>query len=417
MMRALFSGVSGLRNHQTRMDVIGNNIANVNTVGFKASRATFKEAFVQLLQGASRPPGNSGGINPVQIGTGMNLASTDQLFTQGSMENTGQVLDLAIQGNALFVVNGGAKRLYTRAGNFQLDAEGHLVAPSSGFIVQGINADPLGNFSGGSSIGDVQIRLGDKAPAQATSEIGLVGNLDNSAAIGTTHTMSINVYDDAGSPHTLEITFTKTAAGAWSWAAASTTATITPAGTGNVAFNANGTLQSFTYPGGGSTITMTPTSGGQPFDVTINAGSVNGIDGLAGFANPSNAVVNSQNGYQAGDLVNITVDTRGVITGFFTNGTNRSLAQIALAAFNNPSGLVRSGNNLFEETANSGLAVIGFAGGTNTSTITPGALEGSNVDISQEFTNMIITQRGFQANARVITTADEMLNELVNLRR
>jgi flagellar hook protein FlgE len=416
MMRALFSGVSGLRNHQTRMDVIGNNIANVNTVGFKSSRVTFKEAFVQLLQGATRPSTTSGGINPVQIGTGMNLASTDQLFTQGSLETTGQTLDLAIQGNGMFVLGDGSKRVYSRAGNFQLDAEGHLVSPSSGFFVQGINADPLGNFSSGSTIGNVQIRLGDKAPAQATSEIGLVGNLDNTAAVGATHTMSINVYDTAGSPHTLDLTFTKTGPGAWSWAATSATAAVTPAGAGAVTFNANGSLQSFTYPGGGAALTLTP-AGGQPFDVTVNAGSVNGIDGLAGYANPSNAVINSQNGYQAGDLIDITVDTQGVITGFFTNGTNRNLAQIALASFNNLSGLVRAGNNQFEETFNSGIAVIGFAGGTNTSSITPGALEGSNVDISQEFTNMIITQRGFQANARVITTADEMLSELVNLRR
>ena len=416
MMRALFSGVSGLRNHQTRMDVIGNNIANVNTVAFKASRVTFKEAFVQLLSGASRPLINSGGINPIQIGTGMNLASTDQLFTQGSLESTGQPLDLAIQGNGLFVLSGGSRVSYTRAGNFQLDADGNLVSPASGYIVQGINADPLGNFSSGSAIGNVQIRLGERSPAQATSQVGLAGNLDASAAVGTVHTMSINVYDTAGTPHSLQLTFTKTAANAWDWTPSSTSAPITPAGNGSVTFNGNGSLATFTYPGGGANLTLTP-PGGTAFTVAINAGSVNGIDGLAGFASTSNAVVNSQNGYQAGDLVNITVDTLGVITGFFTNGTSRSLAQIALASFNNPSALVHAGNNVYEESPNSGLPVIGFAGGTNTSTITPGALEGSNVDISQEFTNMIITQRGFQANARVITTADEMLNELVNLRR
>jgi flagellar hook protein FlgE len=417
MMRALFSGVSGLRNHQTRMDVIGNNIANVNTTAFKASRVTFKEAFVQLLQGASRPPGDSGGINPLQIGTGMNVATTDQLFTQGSLENTGQPLDLAIQGAGFFVLDGGNQNVYTRAGNFQLDADGRLVAPSSGFVVQGINADAFGNFSSGSAIGGIQIKLGDKSPAQATSEIGLIGNLDASAAIGTAHTMSINVYDSGGTPHLLQVAFTKTAANQWSWNASTSTAAVTPAGDGLVTFNANGSLASFTYPGGAANLTLTPNGGGQAFNLTINSGSVNGIDGLAGFANPSNAVVNSQNGYQAGDLVNITVDTLGVVTGFFTNGTSRSLAQIALASFNNPSGLVRAGNNVFGESANSGLGVVGFAGGTNPSSITPGALEGSNVDISQEFTNMIITQRGFQANARVITTADEMLNELVNLRR
>ena len=172
----------------------------------------------------------------------------------------------------------------------------------------------------------------------------------------------------------------------------------------------------FTYPDGAAALTLT-TAGGSTFDVAVDAGTVGGIDGLAGFANSSNAVVSAQNGYEAGDLENISVDARGVITGYFSNGVTRSLAQIALANFSNPGGLVRNGDNHYSESSNSGAAVIGFAGGTTSSTLTPGALEASNVDISQEFTDMIIAQRGYQANARVISTADEMLNELVNLRR
>jgi len=417
MMRALFAGVSGLRNHQTMMDVIGNNIANVNTTAFKSSRVTFKEAFVQLLQGASRPPGNTGAINPIQIGTGMNIASIDQLFTQGSLESTGQPLDLAIQGDALFTLSDGPRRLYTRAGNFQLDAQGHLISPSSGFIVQGINADANGNFSTASAIGDVQLQLGDKAPAKATSTVSMSGNLDSSAANGTTHQMGITVYDSTGTPQDLQITFTKTGTGTWDWNATCATATITPAGNGTVSFSNTGSLASFTYPGGGAGITLTPTAGGAPFTVAINAGTINGIDGLASFANPSNAVIASQDGYQAGSLQSISVDEKGVISGYFTNGVTRNLAQVALAQFTNPSGLLRSGDSTYLESANSGSPVVGFAGGTISSTMTPGALEGSNVDISQEFTEMIVAQRGFQANAKVITTADEMLTDLVNLKR
>ncbi len=416
MMRALFSSVSGLRSHQTWMDVIANNIANVNTVGFKGSRVTFKEAFVQLLQGASRPAGNLGGMNPVQIGTGVNVGSIDQLFNQGSLETTGQPLDLAIQGAGFFVLSNGQRRVYTRAGNFQLDADGKLISPSTGYVVQGIVADANGNFSSTSSIGDIQLQLGLRAPARATDLITLTGNLDAGAAVGATHTMGITVYDSAGAPHNLQIVFTNVAPGQWSWTPSCATAPVTPAGSGTVTFNANGSLASFTYPGGGSSLTLTP-PGGSPFSITINPGTLNGIDGLAGFANPSNAVVSSQNGYQAGDLLNISVDTRGVITGFFSNGVTRNLAQIALASFNNPGGLTRSGNNLYEESPNSGTAVVSFAGGTSRSTITPGALESSNVDIAQEFTNMIIAQRGYQANARVISASDEMLNELVNIRR
>ncbi len=416
MMRALFAGVSGLRNHQTRMDVIGNNIANVNTTAFKASRVTFKEAFVQLLQGAARPPGNTGGINPIQIGTGMNVGSIDQLFTQGSLETTGQPLDLAIQGDALFTLSDGPRRMYTRAGNFQLDANGKLIAPSSGFVVQGINADSTGNFSTAAAIGDVQLRLGDKSPAQATSAITLSGNLDANAAVGAVHSMGITVYDQTGTPQNLQVAFTNQGGGVWNWTPSAGTTVVTPAGNGTVSFSPTGSLLGFTYPGGGTDLTLTPAAGAA-FNVTISPGTINGIDGLASFSNPSNAVVNSQNGYQAGSLQSLSVDTRGIITGYFTNGVSRSLAQIALSQFTNPSGLLRSGDNTYLESANSGGPVVGFAGGTITSTITPGSLEGSNVDISEQFTNMIITQRGFQANARVISTADEMLNELVNLRR
>lgn len=417
MMRSLFAGVSGLRNHQTRMDVIGNNIANVNTVAFKASRVVFKEAFAQLLQGASRPPGNLGGINPIQIGSGMNIGSIDQLFTQGSLETTGQTTDVAIQGDGFFVLSNGQRQVYTRAGNFQLDANGKLINPNNGFVVQGINADAFGNFSTSSTITDVQLRLGDKAPAQQTRQISLTGNLDARAVTGDTHSMGVTIYDQTGTPIDLVIDFTKTATG-WDWTASCPSGVATISGSGSVTFGANGSLASFTPAGPPPGLdAIQVTSGSATFNVSINPGSINGIDGLAGFSNPSNAVVNTQDGYPAGDLTNISIDTRGVITGFFTNGVSRALAQIALAQFTNPSGLLRTGDNIYETSANSGTPVLGFAGVSSRSSITPGALENSNVDLSQEFTNMIIAQRGFQANARVITTSDEMLNELVNMRR
>ncbi|MDX2192536.1 MAG: flagellar hook-basal body complex protein [Gemmatimonadales bacterium] len=515
-MRSLFAGVSGLRNHQTRMDVVGNNVANVNTVAFKASRVTFKEAFAQLLQGASRPPGDTGGINPIQIGSGMNIGTIDQMFTQGSLESTGQNTDMAIQGNGFFVVSDGQRRVFTRAGNFQLDADGRLIAPNNGFVVQGINADDTGNFSAASAITDIRLPLGQKSPARSTARVTLTGNLDQNAdgggtittnpgglitglavtqgtpaqgtyvidhaaggtlrmtgpggfdqtitagtagaqvveftqagvtvqvALGTgynpnpasgsidgatfglneltsQHAMGITVYDGAGAPHNLQIVFSKQSTpGTWQWTAsiAGNTASITgalptDAPAGSVQFSGTGSLQAFPV----STLTITPSQGAPAFQVTIDPGTINGIDGLAGFARQSNAVINSQDGYQAGDLTNFSVDKFGVVTGFFSNGVSRSLAQLTLAGFNNPSGLLRTGDNMYEESANSGNAVLGFAGISNTSTITPGALENSNVDISAEFTNMIVTQRGFQANSRVITTSDEMLQELVNLKR
>ena len=178
MMRSLFAGVSGLRNHQTRMDVIGNNIANVNTVAYKSSRVTFAEAFAQLLQGASRPPGDLGGVNPIQIGLGSKIGSIDQNFAQGNLESTGQNTDLAIQGDGLFVLSDGSRNYFTRAGNFQLDANGRMVSPANGFKVQGINADSNGVLSTGSAITDIALPFGKKSPARATTSVTMTGNLD-----------------------------------------------------------------------------------------------------------------------------------------------------------------------------------------------------------------------------------------------
>lgn len=693
MMRSLFAGVSGLRNHQTKMDVIGNNIANVNTVAYKSSRVTFAEAFAQLLQGASRPPGDLGGINPIQIGLGSKIGSIDQNFSQGNLESTGVNTDLAIQGDGLFVVSDGTRSFYTRAGNFQLDANGKLVSPSNGFKVQGINADSLGQLSTGSAVTDIALPFGKKSPARATTKVVLTGNLDaravpkgtilatqgrvyaveqaasngglgsdvsglyargtaNSAVFGmvpdsttitmtdgtnsrtytyvaadtgvgtfdfhslkdlvaeinntfggtgfntlsvvqnsgtgalaftataainlgitssnpallkalgsasgalaaggtalsdefshianttdlltdlrdgaggnlglaaggaitvdgnkggtavttggltvgagttygqlltninttlgvtnitgaaidattgtltingdggianalsglnirsgaagfnavfdsrsgnyverqaasdVTHQAAITVYDSIGTPISLSLNFTKdpTSPNQWLWnASLPAPAVITGGGTGFVTFDTDGRLQTFAYNGGANSLQFDPGSGATaPVDLQLDSGVLGDINGLSQFASPSNAVASSQDGYTMGNLQDISVDSRGIITGFFTNGINQTLAQISLASFNNPSGLIRTGNNMYAESGNSGGAIIGFSGTSNQSTITPGALESSNVDLSQEFTDMIIAQRGFQANARVITTADEMLQELVSLKR
>lgn len=417
MMRALFAGVSGLRNHQTKMDVIGNNIANVNTIGFKATRVTFQEAFSQMLQGATRPIGGLGGLNPIQIGSGVTLGSTDQIFTQGSLETTGSPLDLGIQGDSLFVLSLGGQREYSRAGNFQLDAVGNLISGTTGALVQGVMADSQGVLPTTSTLTGIQLGIGQKAPAKATSLMYMTGNLDSRAVpTDLPYKMGSTAYDATGAAHDLTITFTNTAPGQWTWTATCADAPVTPAGNGTVAFDSAGKLSSFTYPGGGTSLTLTPASGAG-FPVTLNPGTVGGIDGLTGYANASSIGVVRQDGYTAGDLMSVSVDALGIVTGFYNNGVQRNMAQIALARFSNPSGLTRVGGNGYAESPNSGLPQISFASGINSSRITAGSLESSNVDISQEFTDLIVAQRGFQANARVITTADEMLNDLVNIRR
>jgi flagellar hook protein FlgE len=416
MMRSLYAGVSGLRNHQVRMDVIGNNIANVNTVGYKASRVTFKEAFSQILQGASRPPGGvidvAGGRNPIQVGLGMNIGSIDMQFTQGNLESTGVATDLAIQGESFFVVSDGTARFYTRSGAFQLDADGRLVASTNGYVVQGRTA-VQGVLT--DTIGDIKLPFGQKSAAKSTEFAALGGNLNASAPEGTTRQTSMTVYDSQGGKHDLTITFTRSATpNVWDYEiTASDAETAFSNDTGSVEFDESGALVDPESVDFG----FTPLGFTDEQTVNVSFGTPGEIDGLSQFAGSSTAVLREQDGYAMGLLERISIDPTGTIVGAFTNGVTLTLAQLVLADFNNPSGLIRSGDNMYSLSPNSGAAVLGFAGEGSQAGITSGALEMSNVDLAQEFTNMITTQRGFQSNARVITASDEMLQELVNLRR
>lgn len=661
MMRSLFAGVSGLKNHQVKMDVIGNNIANINTVGFKSGRVTFEESLTQLLKDASRAYGQIGGINPQQVGLGSAIGSISTNFAQGNLESTGNTTDLAIQGDAFFVLSDGFSEFYTRAGNFSIDGSGKLVHPVNGYVVQGKMADSLGNIASGTQTANIVLPFGQKAPAQATTQIdyscnlnsdteamaqiwdcdlanyamitatgapgsltigaandtltieidddmgstvsrtitltqqtyasvsnlvaeinakiaadtGLVGevvaetydlsgtdvirmrtadrggssteitlsgnacaNLNLSSATkvtGTdattllndlaivgesltdgdiirisgsnpdatvvssdyvfttgddvqdlidsinnafsgatatisadghllltdsitgetqttvtltffdddgsgsvanipsfysqqtgrdagTHTASITVYDSMGATHTIALTFTNISADAspniWSWEATVNDGDIIPtAGNkGTVRFNSDGSLAIFSA-NDGQDLTFVPGSGADIMNVTLNAGTTGTFTGITQLESPTTTVAKHQDGYGMGNLQTISVDDSGEITGQFSNGISQTLAQIVLATFNNPGGLMRAGNNLYSASSNSGTPVKGTVGGGIQSTISAGALEMSNVDLAQEFTDMIVAQRGFQANARVITTADTLLDEIVRLKR
>lgn len=408
MMRSMFAGVSGLKNHQTRMDVIGNNIANVNTFGFKASRVTFAETYSQTLQGASAPQSNVGGTNPMQIGLGVNIASIDVITTQGNTQTTGVTTDLMIDGNGYFIVANGAQQYYTRAGNFTFDTAGNLVCRSNGLMVQGWMADADGNINTNATAGNIRLPLGTTIPPRATENMMFEGNLFSEATIadGTAtppveaqlFTTSTKVYDNLGTAHTVVVTFERTAAGAWSWTATHDGAA---AGNGNLTFGPDGKIT------GGAT-----------------GGTINGIDvdfsALTQYGLEDSEVKcpdENQDGYAAGTLDSYTIDQTGTVVGVFTNGMRRNIAQVAVATFSNPGGLLNAGGSLFSVSSNSGSAVIGPASQSGRGTIKPGSLEMSNVDLSEQFTDMIITQRGFQSNSRIITTSDEMLQELVNLKR
>jgi flagellar hook protein FlgE len=393
MLRSLYSGISGLRAHQTMLDVTGNNIANVNTTGFKASSAQFQDTLSQMTQGASGPQSGTGGSNPAQIGLGVRVGAVTTNFGQGSSQNTGKGTDMMISGEGFFVTSKGGQQLFTRAGAFNFDAAGQLVSPDGG-ILQGWTATNGAVITGG-PVSDIALNPNTVVPATATTAVGLDGSLPSDAADGTALERVARVYDATGAERNLTLTFTK-AGNAWN--VSGTDGTATAAMTLNQAPNG----------------ILTPAPPATAFTV----GGI-GVDlsKLTASAGMSSVLVSSQNGAAAGKLESYTLGSDGSLIGSFSNGAKQVLAKIALAKFANPGGLEKTGGSSFVATANSGAVQLGAAGDPGIGTLSSGTLEMSNVDLSQEFTNLIVAQRGFQANARIITTSDEVLQELGNLKR
>jgi len=675
MLRSMFAGVSGLQNHQTELDVIGNNIANVNTKGYKAERVNFKENLSQALSVGTKPTTTKGGINPLYVGIGMSIGSIDKVFTQGDLENTGNRLDLAIQGDAFFLLSDGEQEYFTRVGNFTTDSNGYIVYGNTGLRVQGRVADATGDISNQTRIQSIALPFGQKAPAKATEEVQLTGNLDSNTnkvskvlaasyaktasltsvgswadvltatpgglvidatnnqidlvidddadgtinttlnltagtygtlkevvaeinnqidanreisgeivaevytsgsndylrirttdtggadthitlggsfsgaattlnisgtGTGTTastyltdipffeghltdgdvikiggadkagfgrtgsftfladadglgnpstlgdliaaidnvfpgaeimvdnngnltvtdteagvsertcaitltdanynsiatptfntriegrdageHQTSIQIYDSKGKPHTLQINFTNisslTDPDLWRWECSIDNGTIEPtAGNrGYMKFNPDGSLSAIEIEDG-MPLTFEPGEGSATMEINFDPGQAGYFNGLTQFNSTTSAVPNMQDGYGMGELYDYSFDETGTITGHFTNGVSQAIAQIAVATVNNPQGFEQVGDNLFQVGANSGMPVRGWAGSTIQTEISPETLEMSNVDLASEFAKMIISQRGFQANSRVITTADTLLNEIVQLKR
>jgi len=406
MMRSMFAGVSGLRNHQLKMDVIGNNIANVNTVGFKPSRVTFQEMFSQIIRGASAPSDDLGGTNPMQVGLGMSLASIDVMHVQGNLQMTGRATDMAVQGDGFFVVRDEGRRLFTRAGNFCLDGLGYLTSPN-GLRVQGwVAQNGVFPVKDESNLSDIRILKGESIPAEATDEMTWGYNLDAGMAVGDSKSIPIKVFDSLGNVHTVTFTFTKNVAppdNEWTWNAEESGV---PCGNGTLTFATDGTLSA----GGTGTIAFNP-PGADPINIALDFSRV------TQYAGDTTVSAIEVDGYTTGSLTSYSIDARGIITGSYSNGISRELAQVALGLFSNPGGLLKVGDNLFEESNNSGAVRVGEPSTGGRGGVAPGNLEMSSVDLAREFTEMITTQRGFQVNSRVITTSDEMLQELVNLKR
>jgi len=545
MMRSLFSGVAGLRNHQTAMDVIGANISNVNTPGYKGSSATFSDVISQTLQGAAAASGNRGGTNPIQVGLGMGLAAISTNFTNGSYQSTGKQTDLAIQNDGFFILSDGANQYYTRAGSFDFDSAGNYLVPGTGMKVMGWQADVNGVINTTGAVTSIQVPKGTMMPALASTELKFANNLSGDALPGASAVSSLSVYDSLGNAQDLGQTFTKVGNNTWIAKASladknlalggstltqivfdsagknptvtqvnpnaaqtlglvnlkmdpttdsvnsqyytvfdaeqnphvlqmkftqsgSTTPNVwkysiteagvtdtTPISSGDVTWNPapasnysfSPALAAFDIGTGsakknitvsGPTTSTDPATAGTKFISTSvsNVGAPSAVNpvtftapgaalssitlnvnALTQYGGSSTVQATTQNGYASGSLDSTTIDTSGILVGKFSNGRTQKLGQVALATFNNPGGLSRIGDTLFASSNNSGNPAVGTSGTGGRGTLTPGSLEMSNIDLADQFSKMIITQRGFQANSKIITTSDTMLEELVNLKR
>jgi flagellar hook protein FlgE len=438
MTRAIWSSVSGLDNHQTWMDVLGNNISNVNTAGYKDGRFEFEDILSQSIRGAAPPAeGGVGGTNPEQVGLGVNSGSVDTITTQGSLQPTGVPTDFAITGNGYYVVSDGTAQHFTRDSVFHVDAAGNLVSAGNGLHLMGLTADATGALQPNRGLQNLTIPQTVNSANNSTA-FDMFGNLNSAST--TPVSQNITVFDSLGQEHTVVLTFTPNPVGSDSWDVTATSPDL--AGSPNIVtggspitFGSNGQLTSgatLTLDTGGAnwlipnTVT-TPGTGTTSNATTAQQIALNlndaGVGSLTGFAAPS--AVSSQAapgtpggiGNSAGSLKSFGIGQDGTIRGSYSNGTTKLLGQIQLATFANPGGLVRIGQNDWDVSANSGQANISNAGAGASGAIVQGTIETSNVDLANELAQVILAQRGFQANSRMITTSDEMLQDVVAMKR
>lgn len=419
MIQAMYSGISGMRAFKSNLDVIGNNVANVNTVAYKAGRATFKEMLSQTLSSPSAPVGNRGGVNASQVGLGVNIGSVDLDMSQGSMQATGRSTDLAIEGNGYFALGDGSNISYTRDGTFGLDAQYNLVSASTGMKVLGWTADPTtGNIDTSEPVdgnSGIRIPVGGLSLARQTELARLGGNLEAGSAQGTSREIKFSIYDSLGLTHEMRVVFTKAdPAGpdptAWVYEIHCPDAdAANPVKSGTITFDDKGHSE---LPSVDLSMNLQSANGSvRPIDCTVDMSELSYLNGQY------TADMTFQDGLPLGTLESFSIDRSGIVTGTFTNGTSRTLGQVAIAEFNNPAGLVKVGNNMWAVSPNSGTPRIGLPGSGSRGLISAGFLEASNVDLAKEFANMIVAQRGFQANSRIISVSDEVLQDLVSLKR
>jgi flagellar hook protein FlgE len=418
---AFSAAISGLNANAQYLSVIGNNLANINTIGFKSSTVTFMDLVSQTVGGTS--------VNPMQVGLGVATGSIAPVFSQGAIENTREATNVAIQGNGLFIVRGAPGVAYTRAGNFSFNDEGKLVTPD-GYFVQGYTEiDPLtGEVINSGQPTDISVPPGELRAPHATSEFRLLTNLNAAAEETDTFSTAVQIVDALGGAHVVTITYTKGAVpGEWTYAITVPGADVDGGVPGVPSEIAAGSL---TFSDAGLLIGV---DGGLPADVAITtpvwsngaAASLFSWDivdadettTLTGYASPSTTASITQDGTPAGMIDSVSIMSDGTILAMLGGGQTVAVGQLALASFNNPKGLVKLGSSRFGESQAAGIPNVGVAGTGGRGTLIGSALEQSNVDIAQEFTQMILAQRGYQANSKTITVSDELLVDTLNLKR
>ena len=426
MLTSLYSGLSGLNTNALQLSLIGNNLSNVNTPGYKSSSAAFQDLLSQTLTGG----GSEGNINFLQIGLGSSVAATNQNFSQGSLQATGVNTNVAIQGEGFFVVNGTEGVNYTRAGDFHIDAGGNLVTSAGAFVQGFTQKDPLTNQILTSGLpANINIPPGALFPPSPSSLGRIIANLDAGAPDGSVFASSLRVFDSLSAAHEVTFTWTKTGVSSYDYDVTVDGGEVTggTAGTpfsllsapGTMTFDTDGTLLTVDGAAAGDVTLTTPdfTNGAAPLTFIWELLSGNGTTNLTNYSAPSATSSSSQNGFSAGTLSTIAIGGDGTVQGIFSNGQTAALARLALATFNNPTGLVKMGSNRYNGSISSGEPSIGVPGNGGRGTIAGSTLELSNVDMAAEFISMIVAQRGYQANSRMITTTDEILQDSINLKR
>ncbi len=412
-MPSFSTSLSGLNANSLALSVIANNLANLNTIAYKGMTPIFSDLFYQQV-------GSNGAGDPLQVGVGSMMSSIASPFTPGNIDSTGVPTDCAIQGNGFFLVDKDGMRSYTRAGDFTIDEDGRLVNDDGAFVLgyQAVN----GVISPSQTLGPLSIASGQMSPPQATSNVSLSMNLDASAAVNGSFSTPVAVFDSLGTSHVLTFTFTKSAANTWDYQI--TVPAEDVGATGNPAVVSSGSL---TFDGSGKLTTPAAdvagiavsnlADGADPMSLTWNLYDDNSNPIVTQVAGPSATSTTRQDGFSSGTLRDYSITGDGVINGVLSNGQTLALGQIALATFPNPQGLMRNGANGFLASLSAGLPNVGAPGTGGRGTLMGGALESSNVDIAREFAQLITAQRGYQANARAITTADEVTQEAINLKR